>query len=273
MLGSKHSYTHTAALLRLIIGRILLFVCADEREINSNAGSARAPFLWLIWFDLLITFVSFVFPRNFSSVGKRDQVTRWEKTVCLSRVGKFEQRGEQEPRRPMAHLERWRTLVSSFSPIHAAPINMQRRGIGRLLLFLFPSFSSYCLCFARLDRWLPSGLFCMSNQVESASIDTTELVAMNQTVQCGSYGLFTVAKSHSSARVWYDDESVQRIPHLSTEIKEEPITNNNNTRNILKKWNQTANRKYGVWRRWTVVDIKMWNVRKKTKTIKVGGWR
>jgi hypothetical protein len=266
MLGSKHSYTHTAALLRLIIGRILLFVCADEREINSNAGSARAPFLWLIWFDLLITFVSFVFPRNFSSVGKRDQVTRWEKTVCLSRVGKFEQRGEQEPRRPMAHLERWRTLVSSFSPIHAAPINMQTRGIGRLLFSFFPSFSSYCLCFARLDRWLPSGLFCMSNQVESAAIDTTELVTMHQTVSYVPYGLYC-SKSHSFARLWYDDESVQRIPHLSTEKKEEPITNN-----------KTANRINGVGagllcdggeRSW----ILKYGMSEKTnkQTIKVGG--
>lgn len=141
MLLGAHSYT--AALLRLIIGRIFFCFCffgADERETNSNAGSARAR-LFFDLFDLIYLFVCFVcFSQNFSPVVKRDKVTRREKTVCLSRLGKFEQSASERER--MAHLERWRTLVSSFCPIHAAPINMQTRGIGRLLFFFlsFPSF-------------------------------------------------------------------------------------------------------------------------------------
>jgi hypothetical protein len=182
-----HTRVHTAALLRLIIG---------ERETNSNAGSARVR-LFFDLFDLIYLFVCF-FPRIFSPVVKRDKVTRRETTVCLSRVGKFEQSASER-----RGWFTWKVDVRwcrRFVPFTPPPSTCKGAGLGGFS-FSFPAFSSYCLCFARLDRWLPSGLFCMSNQVESASIDTTELVTMNQTVQCGSYGLFTVAKSHSSARV------------------------------------------------------------------------
>lgn len=75
-----HTRVHTAALLRLIIG---------ERETNSNAGSARVR-LFFDLFDLIYLFICF-FSQNFSPVVKRDKVPRRETTVCLSRVGKFEQ--------------------------------------------------------------------------------------------------------------------------------------------------------------------------------------
>lgn len=165
MLGSKHSYTHTAALLRLIIGRILLFVCADEREINSNAGSARAPFLWLIWFDLLITFVSFVFPRNFSSVGKRQFVSHeWEN----SSKGASRSRGG-----------RWLTWnvdvrwCRRFLPFTPPPSTCKRAGLGG---FFFPSFLPFLLIAFVSPVWIvgsPAASFAC--QIKSNPLQSIQL--------------------------------------------------------------------------------------------------